>query len=113
MPKRLALTLAILLIAAPALAGAPVPALERDAAAPAARPISESVQIGVGGYYGHPYGYRYGHWGYPAWSYDPWPRTAFYYGPPRRWWNYPPPQPLWNGSAVLWLHPAPPAAVAP
>jgi hypothetical protein len=73
-------------------------------------PASEAVQVGVGGYYGYGYGYRYrfGHWGYPTWFYDPWPLGA-YYGPARRWAAYPPPQPLWNGSSVVWLHPAPPA----
>jgi len=114
MPMRLALPFAMVLIAAPAFAGAPLPPGDTSGAVTTAHPISESVTVGVGGYYGHPYGYRYrhGHWGYPTWFYDPWPHTA-YYGPPRRTTGYPPPQPLWTGSAVVWLHPAPPAPAAP
>lgn len=113
MPKRPLLAFALALLAAPATAGALAPVADGGHAAITATPASEAFGVGVGGYYGygHGYRYRYGHWGYPTWFYDPWPLGA-YYGPARRWWGYPPPQPLWTGTGVVWLHPAPPGPVA-
>lgn len=104
------------------LAGiAAVSSLPLLAAAPL--PARADVVVGYGyyhgyypryGYYGgyyRPYYYPRAYWGYPAWGY---PAPGYYYDPPPPPVAVaPPPQPVWTGSGVVWLFPAPPAPPAP